>query len=233
RVEEILMKSFDVLCVFNEQMKKAIIGRYDISDKKFVEFEILDYGVVFSPSKGKECETSRWTIVYAGGLDKKYLGEWVKDLPRSEAMRYEFIGTNGDWLSEINRGDFIYRGFMNPENLLNHISRNAHFGIIGMASDAWREYCNYGTTSKFSAYLSAGLPLVVSSEYVYISSLVKKYGIGLLFDSLNDISARVQDLSASDYERMRNRCLRLGERIRTGRFFKRAVSRAMNRLGMT
>lgn len=231
QIERQVFRSFDILCVFNEQMKKFINERYDISKDKFVEFGVLDHSATFAPLE-TDPHTGRWRIAYAGDWDRIRVGDWAKELPQTSTICYEFMGKNWGCVFALGRADIVYRGSINDDDsLLRYISANADFGIIEMPP-LTKRYSNYGSTSKFGAYVAAGVPILVSSGCTYIASLVTKYGIGLVFNSLSDIPLLTQDLSASLYADMRKHCLELGRKLRTGYFFKRAIAESLHKLGL-
>ncbi|MBS7620677.1 hypothetical protein KEJ32_00900 [Candidatus Bathyarchaeota archaeon] len=50
-IEEQVFKSFEVLLVFKENIRRKIQEKYVFDDSKFVLFEILDYGAEISPGR--------------------------------------------------------------------------------------------------------------------------------------------------------------------------------------
>lgn len=230
-VEKDVFESFDVLCVFNESMGQSVSRRYGVPADKFVEYEIQDHATNFVPPRDGKKRFDKWTIAYAGNYSEGYVGRWVRELPQTQAIRYVFRGRNWNWVSELGRSDIFAQGFLTDAPLLEDLSRNAHFGIINAPSEEWVRYYNYTSTSKFGTYSAAGLPILVSSKCRYIASLVSKYGVGLTFNGLDDIPSLVTQISQSNYEEMKIRSLDLGEKVRTGYFFKRAMRSAMDKLG--
>ena len=230
-VECKIFKNFDMLCVFNERMTKKISDRYDICQESFVEFEMLDYGISYVPLSVKTVQSGKWKIVYAGNLHQDYVGTWMIDIPRSQNVWYEFLGTGGNWISKIGRNDIAWRGFIPADEFADYISRNFDFGIIA-ANHKRKEYLEYTRPSKLSAYLSAGLPVIVP-DYPSIAEIVNKYRVGIVLNSLKDLPSAVENLCVADYTDMRNNALQLGTKLRSGYFFKRALSQAMNKLGLS
>jgi hypothetical protein len=233
-IEARIFQLFDILCVYSEAMKRTISERYNISSDKFVEIELRDYGIAPSPPQLSESNSPplRWKLVCAGNGAKVYSGEWAKRLPQSDTVSYEFIGVNWEWISEIGRHDLVHKGVMSQQELCNYISRYAHFGIVAY-SDKVSKYSNYVIPSKFPAYVSAGLPVLVSSECEHLAFLANKYGIGFALDSFDDMPALLQNLTEFDYRNVRRRCLQLAEKLRSGYFFKRAIVGAMDKLAVT
>lgn len=229
RMEGSIFKSFDKLCVFNEKMKDKIRELYDIPEDRFIEFEILDYGIEFNGTKSDANLNGRWTIVLAGNLERQYLGNWITDLVPDKNITYVFFGRNGQWISEIGRSNIIYNGTLpSAELLAKYISANAHFGIIYYDRGETDDYFEYGSTSKFSAYLAAGLPILVHQKHRYINHLTRKYDIGLLFGDISEISDILESLSSNRYLELRRNALKLGNKIRTGYFYKTAINEALS-----
>lgn len=228
-LESTIFQAFDVLCVFNSLMKKKIVDLYHISREKFIEFEMLDYAVHFTPPSSKHLKSIR-RIVYTGNLGENYVGKWIEELPQVKGLSFEFIGFGAKWISRLQRPDVRYGGFIpSYEKLAEHMSQNADFAILAVSDDQKRYY-EYTATSKFSADMVAGLPVIVPASHSYVASLVNKYDIGLVVDNLTEIPERILWMPASEYERLRGNCLRLAEKLRNGFFFRRAVTSALRRL---
>jgi len=224
--EKRILKSFDILLVFNKKMKDNIKTNYDIEDEKFIEFEILDYGIDFTPNFKKEINES-FKIAFPGAISKNQ-SQWIKNLPDSKNIIFEFYGKNGQWISKLNQNNIKYKGVFSPDKLPKYISENSHFGLINYKSKVYK-YLEYGSTSKFSAFMVAALPVLCPSKITYLSELIDKYQVGLTFDSLEEIPALINSLTNSKYEILRNNCIKLGEKIKDGFFFKNAVNNALNK----
>ena len=225
-LESKVFDSFDIICVYNEKMKNTIVRKHGISENRFVKFEIIDYGVRFNPPINKAFDQKSVTIVHTGNLSKSYAGEWMNNLPQMDNIHYEILGTNGEWLSRIGRTDVAYKGFIPSfEELAGYLSESAQFGLV-RASDGLKDYYEYTSTSKLSGYLAAGLPVIVTSDYVYLTNLVRKYGCGIVLDSLDEIPNAIENMSQKEYDEIRTRSLALGGKIRRGYFFKHAIQTA-------
>lgn len=229
RVERDVFGSFDKLLVFNEAMASLISQRYRIEPGRFVEFEILDHITDFVPSPERKAIKDKWTITYAGNYAEEKVGRWAERLPRSDAIRYAFIGTNWNWISVLGRPDFQIIESLPDKPLVEWLSQNAAFGIIHAPAD-WIEYYRLSSTSKMGTYLAAGLPILAWSKLSYVSSLISKYGVGIQYDHLEEVADLIEHITLSDYDKMRANCLALGEKVRSGFFFKTAMDRSMRAL---
>ncbi len=220
-VEGRIFELFDVLCVYNKAAQRAIGDRYSISDEKFVEIGMRDYGV--SPKRSQVTHKPfprKWTLMYIGSGDKMYAGEWPMNLPRSENVGYEFIGSGWEWISELNRPDFVWKPSMEQQELCDYLAANADFGVVAY-SDQINEYSKYICPSKFATYLSSGIPVIAASQCEYVAQLVTKYGIGLSLASFNDMSTRLGELTEPKDLDMRRRAAQLAEAVHAGYFYNR------------
>ena len=228
-LEKKIFKSANKICVFNENMKKTIQEYTSIEDEIFIEFEILDYGVRTSLAK-EIIFKEHMNIVYAGNLNSGQLKNQFSYLPQVEGLSYNFFGIGGEWIESFKRNDLYYHGALSPEELLKQISSTSHFGLIirDLNNTQSVDYHQLVTTSKFSAYTVAGLPILVPTHYSYISSLVNKYRIGYSFSSLQEIPEIVsRSFDTGEYYNIRKNCLDLGLKIKNGYFFKKAIDSAL------
>ena len=195
---------------------------------KFVLFEILDYGAEISPGGVSQPYKPLRIAFLASILDRKMFS-WIKELPSSKDILYPFFGINGEWINNLGREDIKYEGFIPPRNIPSSLQKY-HFGMINYESSVER-YLEYGSTSKFSAYLAAGLPVLCSSSSLIL--LVYKYKIGLSFDSLNSIPDVLMEMNKEAYSMIKENCVKLGEKVRQGYFLKKAVNLALQKMGIT
>jgi len=228
-LESKVLNCFDILCVFNLAMRKHIRDRYNIDDGRFVEFECPDYCMRPNVAPRLHSGQGKWNIFYASGWTKGYTGEWMKRLKKVNGLTWNFLGADWDWLSRENRQDFFWRLLNTNQKVCDYLASYADFGIITY-SEGVNVYSNYGCGSKFGAYLTAGVPILVNENCKYVASLVRKYGLGLSFDSVERIPDLLMHLPDSDYVKFTRNCEQFAEKMRNGYFFKRALAEALRRL---
>lgn len=226
-IEKRVFNNFDVLLVFNENMKRLIRDKYGFSDDKFVLFEILDYGVDIEPKEKVGLRKPLRVAFLTSNLSQKRFS-WINRIPSSEDITYSFFGFNGEWINSLNRRDIRYEGVIPPEKIPIFLGK-FHFGIIHY-DPAFERYLSYGATSKFSAYIAANLPVLCPSKLSYISSLVHKYGVGFCYDSLCDIPKLLENIDECAYDKIKENCIKLGEKVRHGYFIKKTLSLALQRI---
>ncbi|MEM3698085.1 MAG: hypothetical protein QXQ94_11445 [Candidatus Bathyarchaeia archaeon] len=229
-IERHVFKSFDVLLVFNEDMKREICDKYNFSDDKFVLFEVLDYGADIIPRKNFNFEKPLRVAFLTSNLNQER-SSWISEIPSSENVTYSFFGINGEWINGLNRKDIKYEGVIPPAKAPG-ILEKFHFGII-YYNLALENYLKYGSTSKFSAYMAANLPVLCPSKLSYLSSLIHKYGVGICYDSLNDIPKCLESIDKKLYGKIKENCAKLGEKVRHGYFIKKALKIALQKTGLT
>lgn len=231
-LENKLFKSADVICVFNEAMRDAIQKNIDIPNDKFELFEILDYG--FEDINNKEVNfNSPYRIALIGNLDKNIHSSQFANLPRCDSIIYEFFGQNGEWISDFERSDFVYNGFLSQTDLMKRMSENIQFGLIlrDLNNEKLVDYYNLTSTSKFSAYMVSGTPILCPSDFVYISKLVRDYEIGQSFNNINEIPNLVLNLMNNNkYKQITENSISLGEKIQNGFFLKRSVDSYLRKI---
>jgi len=229
RVERELFESIDKILVFNQRMMKRIQMNYGIEDDRFVLVEMLDYGVK-QPDITRKEYSAPFRIVYAGNLSEELLGRGIESLPIGDDLEYHFFGQNGKWIGGFN-GHFNYHGYEeDPFDVVSTMSGLAHYGLLmrNRNNPIISEYYSYSTTSKFSAYMVSGLPILVQKEYDYVSELVRKYQVGLVYNSPKEIQELVESVGEDQYEIMRRNAYDLGSKLSNGHFFKKGMATAMN-----
>ena len=228
-LEAKVFELFDILCVYNKHSRRWIRERYGVADENFVEIEFRDNWIpeAITPPQGAP-QVGLWKLVYVGSGAKAYAGTWPLELKLSTDVSYEFIGDDWDWLGDSHRNDQVLKPTMDQKNLSNYLPSHFHFGIVAY-SEKINAYSKYICPSKFASYLASGLPVLVASDCESVAELVDRYGIGFSLHSLRDIPDKLRGLSESDYARMRVHCSSFAERIRTGYYFKRALTEAMRK----
>lgn len=229
-LERRIVRCFDILCVFNRNSREILRDRYDLAEEKFVEFGCPDYGIRPKNKTHRSADKRRWNVFYIGNGDKHYAGEWMIRLRKVDYMRYEFLGLNWDWIRQLRRDDLTWHLLRTQQEVCDYMHANADFGIIAYA-DGMNDYYKYTCPSKFGAYVTAGVPILVKEDCPYVASLVKRYGIGLPFHSFDQIPTLAKTLSRFRYVKMRNACRRLSDKISNGYYFKRALAESLQVVG--
>lgn len=222
-IEEKLFETADKILVFNKAMEDVIRGRYGLLKSKFVHFEILDMGVDFVPPIEKSLGKTR-DLVYVGNLSKNRIEGLESALYRVPPnVRLNFIGPNGEWLKGMPHINYL--GILNTDKLYQTLS-NSDFGILWY-SLTLSHYFRLSSSSKFSSYMIAGLPVLVDKHAQWPAELVKKYKVGIVADNFEKLLYKASNIDEDKYLEIRKNALFLGEKIRKGYFIKRALKEAI------
>lgn len=175
-----------------------------------------------------------WRVVYAGNL-----GRW-----RNEFL-YKLNGCVENY--EL---DLYGKGFNDAENECKHLhyhgfmpsdefvsSVKADFGLvwdgdsINECTGAWGEYLKINNPHKTSFYLCAAVPVIVWSKAA-MAPFVKEENVGLVVDSLEQISERLAALSPADYAAIKSAARSVGERLVHGCYFREGLKSAYEYLAL-
>lgn len=230
-VERDFLENTNYICVFNNIVKNWLKKKYNFKNIIFKEFKLLDYGYNIIPriNLGKYASHDFHNNIHIAWIGSIRIGRLIKILKNNppKSLIIHFTGRNGDWINKLGYPNVVYDGFIpNYQKLTDFLSENIHFGIIFKES----KYNEFGSTSKFSAYMLAGLPVLVQSNFKYLSATVKKYNVGIIFDELENIPEAISNFSDSEIRQMSKNAYNLGTRLKEGWFFTRTITDILREL---
>ena len=171
-------------------------------------------------------------VAFAGNLVKS---AFLEKLPFGTDSDIELVLYGKDPTDAMREHPAVdYKGACQPHELPERIA-GCHFGLVwdGIDTDCcsgnYGNYLRYNAPYKLSSYVAAGLPIVVWSQMA-IASFVEREGIGVAVDSLADLPARLDSLSADDYARMRANVERVQQQISHGHYYTEALKEALRRV---
>jgi len=167
-------------------------------------------------------------IVFAGNLDKSRFLEQLETIP----LRFNLYGpgATGDMMKQTNVN---YQGIVDPYQLPAQLEGS--YGLVWDGDSATGmkgslgHYMQFISHRKVSLYILAGLPIIIS-ETAGAATLVQKYQIGFCVNSLEEIRAGINSISASQYEQMINNMKPLAKKIATGDCLSAALERLIKRI---
>jgi hypothetical protein len=220
-IERLFLRFASALLVFNRLNVVYLSKIYGLDRRKFFLFEVLDYGADISGDV-EFCGgfSSRFYVIYAANFNpvvRNSFSNFVKSC-RTDFVKFFAVGRGTESLEvavgKLPEVDSAY---------LPVVYRYFHFGLVLK----WTWYNEFGSTSKFTSYVHAGLPVLVPEEYGYLCSVVKRFGVGLCFKDCKDLTEKLRDLRPEEYESLRRNAAKLGFLLRRGYFFKKALFRAL------
>lgn len=204
-----LFNSVEALIVPSYAMKKFLLDNGVRSSMKFVIQEIWDYTTDLQFSQ-KQVEFQK--EIHFAGEPSKFLfpHQWNYDVPLKVYTSEQCKGENA-W--EMGR--------MDPGGLLLEFAKGG-FGLVWYGDDYWHEYMRYNNSFKLSAYLAAGIPVIVprgiSNQY-----LIEKNHLGLVVDSLEEAVEQVKNMDESTYREYVRDVENFAPLIRKGYFTKKLL----------
>ncbi|HII67647.1 MAG TPA: hypothetical protein HA302_06545 [Thermococcaceae archaeon] len=211
-------------------MANVIQLRYGVSRKKFVYYEILDLGTRSLRRKHYSTQGKfgqKRIIVYSGNLSKERVGELSSNLKNLPAgVELWLIGPNGEWLNKFELTNLKYLGVFEEATFLSKLNEG-NFGLVWYPINL-ASYFKFSSSSKFSSYMVAGLPVLVDVHAKYVAEITEKYKVGIVGKNLFDLFIKASHLDRETYYELMSNALSLGDKIRSGYFIKRALRTAMS-----
>ena len=224
---DIMMELADVLIVHNEKMADFFRMR-GVSEEKLVVLEIFDYLQDLREHSTPKFEQK---LIVAGNLDTKKCG-YIGQLSQLKKVDIQLYGPNFDPKMR-NCANIRYGGSLAPDEVPEKLTGG--FGLVwdgdsidGCQGDAG-QYLKYNNPHKLSLYLSSGLPVVIWSGAAE-ADFVKKNKVGVTVDSLYQLSARMEKMTAQQYAEYAQNAEKLAEKLRAGFYLKKALTEAMDKI---
>ena len=163
------------------------------------------------------------TLAFAGNLEKSrflYSAE-IETL----GLQFNLYGP-GFKEKVIKWKNVSYKGNFLPDEIPFKLESN--FGLIWDGTDIKTcdgftgTYMKYNNPHKLSLYIAAGLPVIVWQQAA-IAEFVTTHKIGIVVESLKEISDKIQSLPESEYNEMTRAVNVLQKQVVSGSFTKRCL----------
>lgn len=220
---EVMIDIADYIIVHNDVMKEFFVNK-GISKSKLISLEIFDYLQDNSIAKKDFLKQ----VIIAGNLDVEK-SSYIAQLNQLEDIKFKLYGPNFSSKLE-NSSNIEYCGICTPEEIITKLTGG--FGLvwdgnsINSCSGNSGNYLRYNNPHKLSMYLSAGLPVIVWKEAA-LANFVEENGVGLLVDSLFDISTKFGELDQSSYMMMCSNALKVSHKLTSGFYLNKALRKSL------
>lgn len=167
----------------------------------------------------------RKIINFAGNSDSekwKFLKEWNYD-----AVELRITADKADWTQGKNIS--LLGWFNNDTFLVNALRNSGGFGLVWSEDPYTREYMKLNLNYKLSAYLAAGIPVILNNSTAQKDTIIRK-NLGLAVDSLDEAVERVANMSQEEYDKMVADVSIFSELIRQSYFTKKVLTDAVFKL---
>lgn len=210
-----LFNSAEVLVVPSYAMKAFLQDNGIREDMKFVVQELWDY---ITDIRFPQAPRFQREIHFAGNPSKfLFPQQWNYDVPLKVYTAEQCTGKNVQVM-----------GWMVPDSLLLELSKGG-FGLVWYGNDYWHQYMKYNNTIKLSAYLAAGIPVIVprgiSNQY-----LIEENHLGMVVDSLDEAVERVGNMEETEYQEYVGQVRNFAPLLRNGYFIKKFLIDAVQML---
>lgn len=217
--DEFFFSISDVIISHNKYMTSYI---KQFTSAKIFNLEIFDYLI-----DGNLSPANINGIDIAGNLDPskaQYIYKASRHLP---GLPLNLYGAN--FVSEECNIDW-YRGKYLPDELVHHLT--GKFGLVwnGNSIDGCDgvsgEYLRYNNPHKLSLFLALGKPVFIWSAAAE-ADFVVKHGVGFAVDNLYQVIDIYNSLANEQYIEICSNVHVLSERLRSGFYTKKAISKAV------
>lgn len=180
-----LYNEAEVLIVPSHRMKEFLINQGIRAGMKFVIQEIWDY-------------TTQLNSLDSGKLKREFhLAENSDRFPFPNTWDYEMplkVYSNQECV-----GNHVQRmGWMPPDRLLLELSKGG-FGLVWYGSEYGRRYLSMNNSLELSAYLAAGIPVVVPRG-ISNQCMIEENHLGIAVDTLDEAVETVKSMTEQDYQ---------------------------------
>lgn len=165
-------------------------------------------------------------VNFAGNpdMDAKYafVKEWKYD-----TVRLAVTANESGWAQEKNAS---FLGWFCNDNLLtNALRKSGGFGLIWSEDSCWREYMKMNAPYMLSAYLAAGIPVIVPIGMAEQDAIIRK-NLGFAVDSLDEAMERIGRMDETEYRQMAESVDKFAYLLREGYFTRKALTDAVFQL---
>ena len=123
-----------------------------------------------------------------------------------------------------------FLGWHNDDNLLaDALRKSGGFGLLWQDCPWWIEYMKLNASYKRSAYLAAGIPIIVSSATAEKETILYK-NLGLVVDSLDEAVEKVAGMEREQYIKMVESVGSFSQLLREGYFTRKLLTDAVFQL---
>ncbi len=169
-------------------------------------------------------------INFAGSPDSwkfEFIKEWKYDTVELRTTAREEDWAGQDW---ANKNQVKTLGWFTDDTLLvNALRCSGGFGLLWSENPYWMEYMKMNACYKLSAYLAAGIPVIVNSEIPEKDTIIRK-NLGLVVDSLDEAVEKVSAMTQEEYDIMVDEVAVFSNLVRDSYFTKKVLTNAVFQL---
>lgn len=224
----------DAIIVHNPSMKQWFLDQ-DVTIPIIV-LGIFDYIAAEKPTQNAtRIPKDTYDIAYAGGFGEGK-NSYIFDFDVLENSKYNLrlYGVGFDPSKrKVDEAKSVvnYEGVFKSDEVAYKIESD--FGLVwdGISSETcsgnYGAYLKFNNPHKTSLYLLCGLPIIIWEEAA-LAPFVKEHNIGITVSNLKDLNNILENLSAEDYQKMKQNVADIQAKVMEGYFVETAVKKALD-----
>ncbi len=207
-----LYNEAEVLIVPSYRMKQFLLEQGIRTGIRFIVRELQDYTTQLNsidPGKLKR------ELHFVGNPDRfPFLNTWDYEIPLNVYSNQECSGKN------VQRKEWLP-----SDPLLLELSKGG-FGLVWYGSEYGRRYLCVNSPMKLSAYLAAGLPVIVPRG-ISSQCMIEENHLGIPVDTLDEAVEIVKSMTEQEYQGYVSAASRFAPLLRQGFFTKKCLVDAL------
>ena len=211
----------DVIIVHSVPMADAL--RQMGITKPCVPLEYFDY---LNPlDKAVRVVTEGPTVVFAGNLFKSEFLRALANVPNLPHMNLYGQRPAFEFPHQV-----MYKGFFDNEDIA---AVEGDWGLVWdgdsveTCTGTLGRYLRYNAPFKFSLYLALGIPVIVWSQSA-LATVVQREHLGICVDSLNEITEKIEALSADEIAQIQSGVTLHSRAVKSGAQLASAIRRSLS-----
>ena len=207
-----LYNEAEVLIVPSLGMKQFLLNQGIRAGMKFIIQEIRDYTTrLNSLDSGK----LKREFHFAGNPDRfPFLNSWDYEIPLQVYSNQECVGKHVQRM-----------GWMPSDRLLLELSGGG-FGLVWYGNEYGRRYLAANSSLKLSAYLAAGIPVIVPRG-ISNQCMIEENHLGIAADTLDEAVETVKNMMEQEYRGYVSAVSQFAPLLRQGFFTKKCLVDAL------
>lgn len=216
------VKKFSWLIVHNDKMQRFVSEFYPT--ERIHILWLFDY---YSKNNNLIEREFSFSCAIAANFDK---GTYINSLVNfffEKRLQLHLYGSVPTALTQslISQNINIH-GPIHPDSL--PIIMAGSFGIIwdgnslNTCNGSYGHYLLYNTPHKLSAYLAAGMPIIIWAKSAMASWVLEK-NVGILIYSLNELEEKLSEVTSSQYQQMHASAKEIGKLLCQGHFLNKVL----------
>ena len=201
-----LYNEAEALIVPSYEAKQFLINQGIKAGMKFVIQEIRDY---ITQLKSLDSGKLKRELHFAGNPDRfPFIKTWNYDMLLKVYSNQECGGNHAQRM-----------GWMPSDRLLLELSKGG-FGLVWYGSEYGRQYLTMNSSLKLSAYLAAGIPVIVPRG-ISSQCMIEENHLGIAVDTLEEAVEAVKNMTEQEYQEYASAVSQFAPLLQQGYFTKK------------